>query len=277
MKIRFWGCRGSIPVPDRRMINYGGNTTCLEVLLDSKILIIDAGTGIRKLGENLMRRGIFDMDIFLTHSHWDHIQGFPFFPPVYSEKARINIFGRAPSYKPLKNILSHQMSYEYFPVSFSDLRSTINFVDASSNQLEIDNHTIKIIQTNHPVVTSGLRIEKDDKSFVFLTDNELAQADPATSLDKFGEFSQQADYLIHDAQLTEEEYKKRKGWGHSTFQQAIELAHQAGVKNLGFFHHDPNRKDVELSKIEKQFQHLCKEKNYKLAAFAVREKTQISL
>jgi len=277
MKVKFWGSRGSIPVPDRRMIKYGGNTTSLEVILNNRILIIDSGTGIRKLGEELMRREIFDMDIFLTHSHWDHIQGFPFFSPIYSERTRINIFGRSSSYKPLKDILSHQMSYEYFPVSFSDLKSTINFLGASGNQFEIDNHRIKLIQTNHPVFTTGLRIEKDNKSFVFITDNELLCEEAKTSMDEFVKFCHQADYLIHDAQFTEEEYKKRKGWGHSTFKQAIMLAHHSEVKRLGFFHHDPNRKDGELEKIVQKSERLCREKGYRFTIFAVREITQIEL
>lgn len=253
MKVKFWGCRGSIPVPDSRMIKYGGNTTCVEVRLSERILIIDAGTGIRKLGDDLIKRNIFDFDIFITHSHWDHIQGFPFFRPIYLPKTRIDIFGCTNSFRPLKDILGSQMSSEYFPMSFQDLKSEINFAESCSKLYQSHNFHIKTIQTNHPVFTSGLRIEEDGKSFVFITDNELGTTKPITPKEDFVNFCKDASYLVHDAQFTEDEYKTRKGWGHSTFEQAIKLARDSGAKNIGLSHHDPNTEDSELDQIASKF------------------------
>jgi phosphoribosyl 1,2-cyclic phosphodiesterase len=253
MKIKFWGTRGSIPVPDSRMIRYGGNTTCLEITSGKSVLIIDAGTGIRKLGEDLARRRIYSFSIFLTHSHWDHIQGFPFFQPIYAAKTRVRVFGCTSSYQHLRKILQNQMSYEYFPISFSDLKSQISFVNACTEGYRINDWHITTIRTNHPAFTLGLKIKSPTGSFVFITDNELMHPNPHTPRDEFVRFCHDATYLIHDAQFTDAEYATRKGWGHSTFEQALALARDAGAKNLGFFHHDPNREDDHLSRLEQKF------------------------
>src|SRR3989339_559290 len=231
MRIKFWGTRGSIPVPDSRMMKYGGDTTCLSAELDGRLLVIDAGTGIRKVGEEIMRRGIYQFDMFLTHSHWDHIQGFPFFLPVYSQRVAVNIYGCTSSYKTLKDILSRQMSQEYFPMRFSDLKARIDFVPGCEEVFQINGHKIRTINANHPLFTVGLRVEKGGTSFVFITDNELKQESPATAWSTFVEFCYGADYLVHDAQFTESEYAHRRGWGHSTFDQVLELARAAEVKN----------------------------------------------
>lgn len=262
-------------MPDSRMMKYGGNTTCVEISIGERTLILDAGTGIRKLGEDIMKRGTTEIDILITHSHWDHIQGFPFFVPLYSDKTVINLHGSASAYKQLKNILEGQMSFEYFPVSFKDLRSQIKFIQASGNEQEICGKKIKLMQMNHPIFTTGVRIEDNGKSFIFMTDNELAHEKPRASREEQVEFCRNGTYLIHDAQFTEHEYQNRKEWGHSTFEQAIDLAREAGVKNLGLFHHDPNRMDDELEKIEAKFKDL--HKNNGLNIFAVRESTEIDL
>ncbi|MFH1958362.1 MAG: MBL fold metallo-hydrolase [bacterium] len=277
MKVKFWGCRGSIPVPDNRMIKYGGNTTCVEVKFGDKVLIIDAGTGIRKLGEDLIRRKILNFDIFITHTHWDHIQGFPFFAPIYGKETNINILGCSNSYRRLKDIFANQMSYEHFPVRFSDLESRINFKEICGETYETEKYAVKFIRTNHPIPTLGLRIEENGKSFVFITDNELNSEKVTTPRDKFIEFCRNATLLCHDAQFTENEYKKRKGWGHSVFEDVMELARDSEAENLLFFHHDPDRKDDELDKIEKKFKNLRKANGYKFKVSVVRETGEFEL
>lgn len=277
MIITFWGCRGSIPVPDIRMLGYGGNTTSLEIDLDGELLLIDAGTGIIKLGESLMKRKVNSFNLFITHSHWDHIQGFPFFRPIYSDKTNIKIIGCTNSYKQLKDILSSQMSYEYFPISFHDLKSKIKFSEVCSDRFVINGYKITTIRNNHAIFTSGLRIEKNGKSFVFITDNELSSEKPITPREDFVRFCKGATYLVHDSQFTEDEYEFRKGWGHSTFMQTIELARDAGVKNLGFYHHDPNRRDKDLSKLTNKYKAHCSAERYKFKLFTVKEMCKLKI
>jgi phosphoribosyl 1,2-cyclic phosphodiesterase len=264
-------------VPDSRMIKYGGNTSCIEVDFGGRVLIIDAGTGIRKLGEELIKRNVTEMDLFITHTHWDHIQGFPFFKPIYNERSKINIIGCAGSYNQIKSILLKQMSYEFFPVRFSDLKSKITFDDSCNNMKLKGKYKGKVIVTNHPIYTLGIRLEDKGKVFVFLTDNELDSEKPVTKWQEFVEFAKGADYLVHDAQFTEAEYEKTRGWGHSTFEQVMRLAKDANVKNLGFYHHDPDRKDEELERIEKKYKNICKKENLKFKVFAVKEHDEINL
>ena len=277
MKIKFWGTRGSIPVPDSRMMKYGGNTTCVEVRINDHLLIIDTGTGIRRLGEELVKRKESEINLFITHSHWDHIQGFPFFIPVYLDSSHINVIGYKRSYKQIKDSLSNQMSLEYFPVRFDDLSSNISFTELKKDMWEFAGHVVKIIKTNHTVFTLAIRIEKGNNSFVFITDNELESRNPITTWDQFVDFAKDATYMIHDAQFTLAEYDNRVGWGHSTYDYVVELAKAANVKNVGFTHHDPDRKDFELEDIEKYYQHFCKINKYPFNVFAVKEMQEIDL
>ncbi|HBU69456.1 MAG TPA: MBL fold metallo-hydrolase [Elusimicrobia bacterium] len=271
MNIKFWGTRGSIPVPDKRMIRFGGNTTCVEVEIGKKTLIIDAGTGIHRLGEHLSRKNIHDISLFITHSHWDHIQGFPFFMPIYSKKTKINILGCTSSYSKLSDILSNQMSSEYFPVPFSELTSKIIFTDACALYYEIEGHKISFIRANHPAFTMGIKIENGSGAFVFITDNELEAETQHTKYGRFVEFCAGAEYLVHDAQFTDREYKHRKGWGHSTYEQVVKLASDAKVKSVGFTHHDPNRTDRELDEIQSAYRRFCRTAKYECKPHVVRE------
>ncbi len=277
MKLKFWGCRGSIPVPDARMIEYGGNTTCLEVIINGRAVIIDSGTGIRKLGEEIINRGSKDIDLFITHSHWDHIQGFPFFKPIYSEDYNINIFGCKNSYKELKDILSNQMSFEYFPVKFADLNANINFDDNNKKYYTKYGYNIETIETNHPVTTIAFKFTNKNRSFVFMTDNELESKTPKTSLDDFVKFCRGADYLIHDAQFTEEEYSTSRGWGHSTFEQAMDLARRAEVGNLVFFHHDPNREDINLTELTAKYRIMSEDRGDSFNIITAKEQRIIDI
>ncbi len=271
MKIKFWGCRGSIPVPDERMMQYGGDTTCLEVSFKDRILVIDSGTGIRKLGEDILTRDVKDIDIFITHTHWDHIHGFPFFSPIYKKKFNINILGNSNSYRKIESILSKQMSVEYFPVRFLDLKANTKFIKNLNTRYKREGYKVKTIEANHSIYTLGLKLMGKNSSFVFITDNEINSKNPRTTRDEFVEFCRGVNYLIHDAQFTEQEYKSRIGWGHSTFKQALELAKEAQVENLVFFHHDPNRSDKELKSLEKKFKSQSKRRDNNLNIISAAE------
>ena len=181
------------------------------------------------------------------------------------------------SYKQIREILSSQMSYEFFPISFSDLNAKIFFEEVCGDEYRYDDYTLKLIPTNHPLYTVGLRLESEHKTFIFITDNELKAKNPLTTWDQFVSFCRDADYLVHDAQFTEKEYPKRLGWGHSTFEQVLALAHDAGVKNVGFFHHDPNRRDYALQKLEEKYQAQARLKGYKFKVFAIKEKYKLEL
>lgn len=251
MKVKIWGTRGSIPVPGKDTVKYGGNTTCAEITFDNnKRIIIDAGTGIRGLGNHIISEDIDELNIFLTHSHWDHIQGFPFFTPFYIEDLPINIYAASPTFDRLMKILKGQMEYMYFPVQFDNLGADINFKEIRTSGIELDNIKIDSIMTNHPLETHSFKFEKNGKTLVFMTDNELDHPDIATvPIEQHIKFVEKADVLIHDAQYTGEEIDKYKGWGHSSWQKAMELAEKAEVNRLYLTHYDPGRTDSELDEI----------------------------
>lgn len=250
LKIRFWGTRGSIPTPGPETAKYGGNTTCVEVRLDDGTLIIfDAGTGIRKLGLALLRENFRQtINLFLTHSHWDHIQGFPFFEPADDPEMKINILGCKLTYGKLREILTYQMESKYFPVNFSDLKADITFKEINPGVHPIGSGNLSFLQLNHPGTAYGFKLEDNSHTLVFLTDNELLPPGQITTdWNTFVQFCRNADVLIHDAMWTREEAKTRAGWGHSSVDQVIKLALNANVKqHLILFHHDPERTDSML-------------------------------
>lgn len=253
MKLRFWGTRGSIPSPGKNTVKYGGNTACVELVLDDNTLIIfDAGTGIRKLGESIIQNNSNGtIHLFLTHSHWDHIQGFPFFLPAYSEKVCIRIFGCPPVFDKLKEILTNQMESSYFPVNFDQLKAKIIFQEIAQNEHWIKGARFSFIKNNHPGIAYGFKVNQNNKTVIFITDNELLSTIDSknTSLDQFIDFCRNADLLIHDAHYLKEEMIETAGYGHSSYEDAFQLGLKANVKQLIFFHHEPNRKDEEIETI----------------------------
>ncbi len=257
MKLRFWGTRGSIPSPGMSTVKYGGNTTSMELTLDDSTLVIfDAGTGIRKLGNKIIQnQSNGTIHLFLTHAHWDHIQGFPFFVPAYSENVQIQIFSCAPAFDKLKEILTNQMESSYFPVNFNELRAKISFQEISDNEHWITNARFSFIRNNHPGVAYGFKVNQNGKTLVFITDNELMPTKNSshTSLKQFIDFCQDSDVLIHDAHYLPEEMVKTAGFGHSSYEDAFKLGVEANVKHLIFFHHDPDRKDNEIETIVKLY------------------------
>ncbi|MEN8189445.1 MAG: MBL fold metallo-hydrolase [Thermodesulfobacteriota bacterium] len=305
MKIRFWGVRGSIPCPGPLTQKYGGNTACLEMRLEGldRIVVIDAGSGIRELGNHIMANdlplGPLNIELFFSHTHWDHIMGFPFFTPIYIPGTKIKIYGPV-TYEdePLKDVIGGQMMYRYFPVNVGELSSDIEYHRLKENP-EIDlgeglKLTTKLL--NHPISALGYRFEYNGKVFctcydiepfrnLFIDDPDHPEYDEAMALEgeevaremnaAVEQFFQGADLLVHDTQYTEEEFQTRVNWGHSTFEWAIEAANRAGVKKLALFHHDPDRTDEQIDEMARIY---CEPGRYgDTEVFFAREGVEIKL
>lgn len=251
MLIRCWGARGSIPVSGREYDAYGGDTTCLEIRnANDDVIIIDCGSGIRRLGNRLVREKRHEFHLILTHAHWDHISGFPFFKPLYSGTSRIFVHGCAFAQKSIRNILSRTMEAPFFPVDLSAARAEIVFSDVCGVSFAIGGLQVEPINLNHPNMGFGYRFSENGRSFVFLTDNELEYRHPeGRSRDEYLAFCRGADLLIHDAEYTDEEYRRTRGWGHSRYRAALELALEAGVGRFGLFHHNQDRPDEGVDAI----------------------------
>ena len=256
MKIKFYGTRGSIPVSDPGFTEFGGNTTCLFISgLDEGVgtVIMDAGTGIRNLGKDIMSKRIdIDKEINLgfTHFHWDHIQGFPFFAPAYDENSVIEIStaGKRKIVK-LKDIFLTQMQSIYFPVQLENMGAQISFEKYGSNKfVGKKGALICITEVNHPGGCIAVRFQVNKKSITFCTDLEHQNGID----DNVVQLAMNTDVLIHEAQYTDEELKSHKGWGHSSYSQAIEVAERCNAKQLIITHHDPDHDDEFLRKMEKQ-------------------------
>jgi phosphoribosyl 1,2-cyclic phosphodiesterase len=263
MRIRIWGCRGSIPAPGPTTLRYGGNTTCLEIRTSrGQVIIVDAGSGLRNLGRDLSQgKDITQMRFFFTHAHWDHLVGFPFFQPAYSEVFSITFCSGAHAQGSIRRYLNHQMEAPYFPVHFSLLRAKFDFrcerPHREPGHCRLDELEVCPVSLSHPNGGYGYKFIEQGKTFVFLTDNELGIGhEGGLNREEYVDFCRGVDLLFHDAQFTDEEYKLTRGWGHSTFADATDLAIEAGVKRLGLIHHDPNRTDDDLDRQEE----FCRER-----------------
>lgn len=251
MIIKIWGSRGSIPVSGREYLKYGGDTTCVEIRSKrGDIVIIDAGTGIRRLGNLLADEKRGDINFIFTHGHWDHLMGFPFFKPLYFKRSTIRIYPCPFHTKFIETILSKVMAPPNFPVKYSDITAQISYHDANPTEFSIGSLSVAPIAISHPNGGSGYKFIEDGKTFVFLTDNELGYIHPGgRTFEDYRDFSQQADLLIHDAEYTPREYTTFLDWGHSVYTDTLDLALQAGVKRLGLFHLNQERTDREMDKI----------------------------
>jgi len=249
MIIKLYGTRGSIPVASRETQKYGGNTTCLYIeSTEGNAIIIDAGSGIRELGAYCLKKKKQNLTLIFTHYHWDHMQGLPFFAPLYLKGTTITIYGPDKETTP-KKALFHQMMRPYFPtISWKDVPSKISYKEITK-KFKIGSLTIQTIPTNHPNYTMGLKFTEGNRSFAFLTDNELFARNKTTPYQKFVDFIKNTSFFIHDAAYTEEIYKDRLGWGHSTYTQVMQLAVDAGVDHVIFTHHDPPTTDKAIDKI----------------------------
>ncbi|VAX14916.1 Metal-dependent hydrolases of the beta-lactamase superfamily I [hydrothermal vent metagenome] len=272
MDIRFWGVRGSLPSPGPDTSQFGGNTPCVEVRNEGEpLIVLDAGTGIRKLGMEIINDPtVSEIHIFFSHTHWDHIQGLPFFAPLFSPKYKIKLHGPVHYSKNLEEILSLQMEYTYFPVRVAELASELSFHDISEEKIKIGNGiTMETKYVNHPVICLAYKVTKDGKSFVYITDHEpyrnlFADADEMgkeegrlvveEQMQALIDFVEMSDLLVIDGQYTPQEYETKIGWGHSSLDDAYALARNAGVKEMVIFHHDPDRTDAELQQMLKDLQ-----------------------
>lgn len=284
MFVRFWGVRGSIPTPGPRTRRYGGNTSCVEVRVGDALLVFDAGTGLRELGVHLQRARAKSLTVhlFLSHPHWDHIQGFPFFGPAYAENTTIYVYGPKGDEKNYQ-LLSGQMSNAYFPVRFSDLGSKIAARSFTGSMVKVGEAKVKAFGQKHPGGSHGFRVEHGEKSIVFATDSELDQllVEPeiverdASALrelpDELVAAVSGADLLIADAQYTDAEYVTKVGWGHPRATTVVDLAAQAGVRQLALTHHDPMHSDRDVDLMVLDCQERAESHGVELEVFGARE------
>ncbi len=245
--VRFWGVRGSIAAPGPATADVGGNTSAVEVRCGEQVLVLDAGTGLRALGDDFMRRGVRRVDLLLSHLHWDHIQGLPFFLPLYVPGTELSIYGPAWGSGGLAGALGRQMAAPGFPVEFDDVGAKLRLSEVRHrSRLGLGEVRVTTAKLNHPGGVLGYRVEFGGRTLVYATDTEHFECiDPVLR-----ELAEGADLLVYDAQYTAEEYPSKVGWGHSTFEAACQLAKAARVKQLALFHHDPRRDDASVSQIE---------------------------
>ncbi len=283
MRVKFWGTRGTRPTPGRRTLRYGGNTTCVEVR-DSKdnLVIIDSGSGIAELGQTIAK-GPQWIHLLVSHTHWDHIQGFPFFAPAFVPGTRLTLVGPAGSIKSLKAAFADQMDPAYFPLRLDQVPAAIEFIEVSSGEgFEVGDMKVMPHEMNHPIVTLGYKIQENGSTFVFATDNEIqhapANGGPVAPPERLVEWCGGADLLAHDAQYSLEEYPSHAGWGHSTFDDALTLAEQAGVGQLAFVHHDPGHSDDNVDAlVEEALGNHRQRAGHRLIAFPAAEEQEIAI
>jgi len=277
MRLRFWGTRGSIATPGPSTLRFGGNTSCIELVTDAGArLILDCGTGARLLGNKMMANAAGDpiyATIMLTHTHWDHIQGFPFFAPLFVPGNHFAVYGPEGCHLSLHDVLSGQMEHHYFPVELDQLAARITYQDLSEGKHEIAGLSVRAQCMNHPTPTLGYRFEGDGSCVCYLSDHEPysedvwregAEPGRLESIRNKGDhyhakFMKDADVLIHEAQYTPEEYPAKRNWGHSTYAYVVELAAAAGVRRLILTHHDPSHDDAFVAGIEQRARTLASE------------------
>ncbi len=251
MRVKFWGVRGSTPTPQAENLRYGGNTSCVEVRLGDQIYIFDCGTGFRVLGRELEREfgeRPFAAHVFVSHFHWDHIQGMPFFRPLYDSPNSQFIFHSSSRTRSLEQVMAEQMASPYFPVNLDQMKAKLDFYNIENGCLPMaDGTRIKTAWLNHPQGCMGFRLETQQGILVYATDNEPGDANFDKAVRKLAEG---ADILIYDAQYLPEEYAARRhGWGHSHWREAVNVVMESGAKELILYHHDPDHTDAIVDKV----------------------------
>jgi DNA-binding response OmpR family regulator len=288
LSVSFWGTRGSIAAPGPTTTLYGGNTSCVEMRSGQDVLVFDAGTGIRELGLALakeFRSRPLTVHLFISHTHWDHIQGLPFFVPAYSPGTTLHVYGSAGQGRSLEGLLRGQMQTDYFPVALGDLVSSLQIHEYQGAPFQVGDTTISATYLNHPGMTLGYRVERAGRTVVYATDHEpyrstlevgSRRADAGKEFgraldDAFAAFVQGADLYIGEAQYTDEEYPGKVGWGHSSLSATVEVALQGSVKALALFHHDPMHSDEVVTAMELLAKEIIAERGGSLWCFAARE------
>jgi phosphoribosyl 1,2-cyclic phosphodiesterase len=287
LTLTFWGTRGSVPAPGASTAYYGGNTPCVELRTSTNaLLILDAGTGIRHLGRQLLesaRDTPIVAEILLSHAHWDHIQGLPFFAPLFQEGHEFTIRGAPEALSGIEHALRAQMAQAVFPVSFDAYRAQVHF-RALGEVEQGDGYALTTHPLRHPGGATGYRITGGNPSapaLVYISDNELGQAEGYASApewrDALVSFARGASLLVHDAMYTAEEYERHRGWGHSRYEDVVDLAIDAGVQRLVLFHHHPERSDSALSERVAACQQRVREKGARLEVRAATEGTTLTV
>ena len=297
-RIKFWGVRGSIPIPGKSTVRYGGNTSCVEVRADGEIIVLDAGSGIRLLGFALDKEfgsRSMKLTLLITHTHWDHIQGLPFFSPAYNQKNLIRVLGYEGARAGLATILASQMETPFFPVSLRELPSHLAIEELREMEFQIGKVQVRSKFANHPGICVGYRLFTSSGSIAFFPDNEpyeqlklqLASRDgiseheardfAAAERAKMVDFLQDCDVAILDTQYTDDEYAKHIGWGHSSLSSVVSLALDADVHRLLLFHHDPSHDDQMVDKMAECARALVRKSGKSLEVEPAREGAEISI
>ena len=281
-RVRFWGTRGSIPTPGRQTVRYGGNTPCIELrTAEDWLVILDAGTGLRELGRDLMERSNGSPirgDIFVTHAHWDHIQGIPFFAPMFHHGNHFTLWGSKSLHKSLARVVRDQMSPVVFPVRFDDLSATIDFREMSEERCEGRGYAVHGLEVRHPGGALGYRFDapgSERPEVVYISDNELGDGAVYDTRPDWRErclaFVRGARLLVHDTTYTADEYARHRGWGHSSYDDAVALALEGGVERLVLFHHKPERADDEIDRRTDECRELVAKRGGKMEIIAAAE------
>ncbi|MCI0341982.1 MAG: MBL fold metallo-hydrolase [Planctomycetales bacterium] len=291
--VRFWGTRGGIPTPGPTTVRYGGNTPCVEVRAGGVLFILDAGTGIRELGVHLLKQGgPVEAHLLISHAHWDHIQGFPFFAPAYVPGNRLTVYGSQGSRKGIQELLEHQMVQDYFPVELKEMSADLHFVDLEEGGFRVGPVEVTTQYLNHPGLSMSVRLRHEGKTFVYSSDTEpfrelLGRQKSAgdSGLDRYvrdmddrlSKFAQGADLMVVDGQYTPEEYSKKLGWGHSSMDDAAEAARRAGARRVAIYHHDPLHTDDFLDAQMKRLQESLRQKGATIECLGAREGLEVAL
>jgi phosphoribosyl 1,2-cyclic phosphodiesterase len=292
MRIKFWGTRGSIPTPGPTTVKYGGNTPCVEVLAGKTRVVIDAGTGIRELGRAIAKSGdpAPEVHLLISHAHWDHIQGFPFFAPALNPKGKIRVYGCQGTGHRLEKVLGMQMDDDYFPLSFQELTADIRFVEIEKNAFPVGEAMVESTFLNHPGLALGFNVTHAGRKFTYCSDTEpfreLVLRDEASGSAKIGhyvesldrkivEFASGADLFVIDGMFTDDEYGKKLGWGHSCVSDALMVGMAARVKRLYIFHHEPNHTDAFLDDMVEKARAIAREKGSAMEIHGAREGEEV--